>query len=462
METKEKTITTEEQALKLVCKDGYNLQHIPEKLKTEKVVQAAIADGTRYEYIPKQFRTFTLCLEKCPEYGSDTTEFLRRYANSEEWGISPSAMAALVKKGVVPSFKKVPAKMQDEIEVAVFKYALKKDILNIGKLPQHLRHLITEDHAIKSFNNYESSGYRSSSWTGDKFIHLIPKKAMTKHAVKELQKILTSRVQNDSRRDGGFNVSKIPQEYMTKELYELAVKFSSYNLEHVPAEFKTKELCKMAIEKDGNALKHVPADMRTEFYISVVKSGAGLDEIPMEDRTDKLCVLAVETNAKQFEHVPDDKKSYSLCLAALDQDAEMFRFIPHGMVDDEITIRFVIAVLNKKYSNDWYINDKMREGEKMSLLDQVFAFICPDELTKGQKRDAKEKLFTEVITRDPKAFGRLVYLSDERDVRWKPFHNSISVDLCMIAFIGDEKNIECIPTEYNKAVWKAYMLTRHK
>ena len=56
----------------------------------------------------------------------------------------------------------------------------------------------------------------------------------------------------------------VPEEFITFELCEIAVKNRGYALNYVPEELKTEELCLAAVKKDGYYLEYVPDKFKTE------------------------------------------------------------------------------------------------------------------------------------------------------------------------------------------------------
>ena len=79
-----KAILSAEEALIAVKRDGYTLQYVPTKLKTEAVVLAAVErNGYALQYVPNELKTEAICV-KAVESESDALRYVPDELKTEE------------------------------------------------------------------------------------------------------------------------------------------------------------------------------------------------------------------------------------------------------------------------------------------------------------------------------------------------------------------------------------------
>ncbi len=442
MSTTEKTMT-EKEAIELVTENGYQLHKVPVELRTKKVVDIAVAYGTNYEYIPNSMRTISHAIRFAPNYGNEPRDFHRTY--NDNWGISESAFAALIKKGTIPNLKSVPLDKLEETKLAVFKHAFKKNAYALLETPVELiEKIVTADDITKIFN----AENENNRWIGVELLALLPE-SIIEEAEDEIYKMVLN---SFTRRDRSVVVNRLPESIISHEICLISAETRGY-LEEIPVDYRTKEVCKVAVMKNGSSIKDVPAEFRKDFYLDAVMSGRGLSNIPEEDRTDRICTIAVDKNPQEFRYVPVDKRSYTLCMIAVDKNAENFEYVPEENIDNEMIVRFITAVLKKNYKSEFELT---YNSGSLSIFSKAFSYITKEGMRRTEEMEAKENIMFEVFKRDPSLFPEFVNKQNERS-QFLEFHGLLNMALCMIAVKGDTKNVSSIPYEFSQRVWKEYV-----
>jgi hypothetical protein len=448
MSTTEKTMT-EKEAIAIVTKNGYDLKIIPYNLRTPAVVKAALNESQSElvaRNVPKEQRTLKMLLDCVSTYGS--TQDVRSFAEDcidSSWGISVSGFVALVKKGTVPTMKNV----SEENKELVYKFAFNKDASVILDMPTDLiEKIVSAEHISKIFHATKGEHDR---WIGDAAIALVPK-AILEDTADEIEKFILNALDNNRK---SVNISNFPKEVITHAICMKSATIRGY-LNEIPVEFRTQDICKLAVMKNGSSIKYVPAEFKKDFYLDAAMTGRGLSSIPEEDITDRICAIAVDKNADEFRYVPVDKRSYTLSMIAVDKKAENFEFVNDENIDDEMVIRFIIAVLKKNYESEYALRDgRYSENGKTSPLDKAFSHIVKEGMRHTEMMEAKENIMLEVLRREPSVFTEFVKQSSERG--FKQFEGLLNMALCMVAVKGDKKNVSSIPHLFHERVWVEYV-----
>lgn len=464
-------ITSEAQALKMIKSNPNCFEKIPVKFMTKKVCDEAFKANPysrTYAYIPEKHRTFAMCLQAAPDYGSETKDFAECQLQPE-WGISVSAFVKLKKKGELPHFKKNTP--QDVIEIC-YKKAFAENALTLLSMPKDLiPKIVNKANVNSALHCTESSGRFSSTmyFKGCDLVGLIPKNLMTEGKIEYFQEKVKEYLEN---RHVNINVSKIPEEYMTNELYELAISKSASALSYVPEDRITKKMCEISVSKDGRMIDSVPEKWRGDFYVNSVKSGQGLHKIPEEDRTDRLCALAVETSADQYEYVPQDKKSYALSLQAIDNNAQMIEFVPEDQIDEEMVIRLIISIFRENWEHDFCLVDlpdyRKEKGQKEAVLMRVFNHFFQHPHGDYKRKEELRDIMHKVLERDGKLYFALMNFSGENDKndgfsrfnsgRWKDyFEGSVKFDHAVTAARQNIEIVSGFKQDVQAKVWKEFL-----
>jgi len=449
---------------------GNNLEYVPRKLMTARVCQAAFKNqpySRTYAYIPESHRTFEMFLKASPDYGSETRDFAECHLQAE-WGISVSAFVALRKKGTLPHFKKdTPKNVVDACYINAFNEnagvftSMPKDLIpKILKNPLNVGKIVRYSPSNGSYSTRDP-------WKGAAMIKLIDEDFISPAIVKDIQEKLEVEAKN-----GSHYFFDVPERYVTNTLYKLFLEKSPTSLESIPQNRITEEMCDIAVKKDGRALKSVPQEWKSKFYTDVAKSGKGLNTIPEEDRTERICALAVETEAREFQYVPEDKRSYALCLQAIDNNAEMAEFVPLENFDQEMIVRLIISIFRNNWENSYYLNDiaswRKEEGQKEPLLSTIFNHFFNEQEDTYKRAEELREIMHEVISREGKLYFAAMNFSGENDVNtghsrftsgdWKKFFkDSVRFEHAITAARADIETITGFKQDVQEKVWKEFL-----
>lgn len=136
-----------------------------------------------------------------------------------------------------------------------------------------------------------------------------------------------------------IHISFIPQNKLTPEMCEIAVKNYGYDLRYVPNKYITIELCKIAVKNCGSALKSVPYEYITSDLckIAVENDGFSLYDVPYDFLTPELCEIAVKNYGYALEYVPYDFITFKLCeIAVKNVGYVIFDCIPRNFFTPEL------------------------------------------------------------------------------------------------------------------------------
>jgi hypothetical protein len=369
----------------------------------------------------------------------------------ERFGISGSAFYQLMHNGKMPSLKKVPADKLEAVTLACLKHAFDKGGAEIVEImTDDQKRAILDERRIKSIIHYNKTSKHSysSTWMGYKLIQRVPIHMISDENKEYFEETLLRNI--NSRDSRYFSIKGIEEELMTDEMYKAACLVNGDNLAHVPEDRKDEELCKATVEAHGSAISSVPEEFRQDLYITAIKSGEGLASIPKEDRTEKICAIAVETNPEMFKAVPDELKSYSMCLQAVEQNAEMIAEVPEQHIDDEMVIRFLVAIFLEKYQYDFVIKGHFRDKEEgkepllKSTLEKIGATTTDKkrELVKGALEHTKGDCFNGFLKVQREGNG------------WPEFTGLVNEEISMLAVKLDIENFGIVPREIAKRFWQ--------
>lgn len=400
----------------------------------------------------KQHKTLEEVIKGCEQgvYTRDDHNLYHSFHNIEErFGISASAFYQLMHAGKMPSLKKTPVRLVYGVTIACLKKAFDKGGAEIVEImTDEQKREILNDRRIKSIIHYNKSHRHSytSTWIGHKLIQHIPVDMISdenKAYFKEQFMHYSKRGARDSRY---ISIQGIDAGLMDDEMYMSACLINGDNLQYVPEDCKTEELCRATVKEHGSAILFVPEKLRQELYVLAIKSGEGLSNIPKEDRTEKICAIAVETNPEMFKAVPEEFKSYSMCLKVVEQDAELMANIPEEHIDEEMTVRFLVAIFNKNYKHDFVINSDWRDEGKTPLLKFVLEKVGATDNNK--KRELVKRAIEHT---EGKCFGGFLKVQREG---WADLSNLVNAEISLLAVKLDIENFRIVPDDVAKDFWK--------
>ena len=145
------------------------------------------------------------------------------------------------------------------------------------------------------------------------------------------------------------NLKFIPDEYRTKELYELAVRQNGFALDYISKTLRTPKLCEIAVKSNGHALRFIPHEYKTQEIceLAVKNNGDALRFVPNEYKTPELCKLAVKNNKLALHYVPEKYKSEEIVKLAVQSNGMTLAYVPEDLKTYELC---KIAVSNNGYA----------------------------------------------------------------------------------------------------------------
>ena len=107
--------------------------------------------------------------------------------------------------------------------------------------------------------------------------------------------------------NGGVDIDRVPYDYMSQFLCEIAFKDSIYNLEHIPRNFITKEMCEIAFKHSIGFIKHIPDNLITE----------------------EMCESAFEKNHQYIRYFPKRFVTRKMAHCIIDKnEISLMKFVP--------------------------------------------------------------------------------------------------------------------------------------
>lgn len=293
----------------LAIKNGYPLHRIPDSHRTKAVIISGIESGTiKHPYnIPKECLTQDVC-ELFIKYG--IADGLAYFPN--EYKTYELCQVAVRKNGHMITY--VPEEHKTE---EMWKDAIK-----------------TNPYCVYSIKDRDS--FNQEFWS---------------YAI-------THKVQ----------LWYVPQQYITQEICDRAVKNDSYNFRSVPNKFKTKEMCEMLIK-----------DPR---YVSV-QPGA-LEHIPEQFITQELCdrFIILGRDFYSFEYIPTKYINKEIREAIVMRYHEIARAeqltltpILKNMSEDIMTQQMCEEAVKEQIDNLLYVPDKYLSHKMRKIVVKKYGLI---------------------------------------------------------------------------------------
>ena len=160
--------------------------------------------------------------------------------------------------------------------------------------------------------------------------------------------------------DSTILFSNLDEEEKSYELSEAAVYEDGGNISSVPIQYLTPELYRIAVKHDLGAFIYFPEELKTiDMCIEALKSGADetLAFIPDKYKSYELCLFAVCQNGLALQFVPEKFKTHELCNVALSNTRRAISYCPEDMVTYDLvysTIKEyprIIARIPEKFTN---------------------------------------------------------------------------------------------------------------
>ena len=219
----------------------------------------------------------------------------------------------------------------------------------------------------------------------------------------------------------------IPEEYITKELLELAVKQNGLALRYVQEEYRTPDLCEIAIQQDGRLLLYVPKKLRTKELceLAIKENGYALADIPYSLITKELCELAVKQNGLALAHLLGEHRfNEDIYKLAVQQNGRALGYVPEKLITPELC---EIAVKQNGTSLGYVPNEiKTKELCEMAVQQNGLSVVYVPE---------------NIITEE---FYKLAIQQDGAVFEYVPYEYR-TPEVCKIVREQNEKKIESIP-----------------
>lgn len=313
---------TEAMCLNAVNDDGMALQYVPEKFYSDELFERAIEnDGWALQFVPEQHKTKEMCqlaLEQVlnMDYGGHV---IVKYIPYPDIGLNifKDAVDIYDASDVLKTFPKEIINKEIALE------AIKQDINCFGLIPQDTKTSYFYDEAVKI-----------NGW-------------MLQHVPEEMKTPQMCLAAKDASPDPEYEhlglVAYVPFPNVCMEyLKEASGNIDVYEVfTAIRKDVLNPDIVQLAIDLDANCFKFVPDDLKTEeLCLKVIKetgaSGEVFDYIPEHLKTDQTYKLAVETNETALKWVPIEKRSYEMCLSAVERDGYQLEFVPERMKTEDI------------------------------------------------------------------------------------------------------------------------------
>lgn len=282
--------------------DKFIISHMDTLLGIELSLIVVKLDGFFLEYIPKEYRTYNVCMAAVMQQG-DALVYVPEQHKSNDL-----CLAAMKQNNLALRF--VPEKVIDEvINKEMCMEIVEQNGYGIYVIPQKF---VTYEMCLTAIRQDPGA------------ICNIP----LEHKSYEL--CLEVVVQN------GYQLKFIPHKFYTSEMFMAAVSQCGVALEWVPEEHKSYGLCLAAVIQNGNAMYYVPHKHRSYnlCYICVSQCNSILKCVPEEHKTHDLCLKAVTHDGCALEFVPKELRTVELCLIAVIQDYYAMRYVPDEIKDE--------------------------------------------------------------------------------------------------------------------------------
>lgn len=228
--------------------------------------------------------------------------------------------------------------------------------------------------------------------------------------------------------DGG-NISSVPIQYLTPELYRIAVKHGLGAFFYFPEEEKTIDICIEALKSgQEEALFFIPEKYKSyELYLfAVSQNGLAIQFVPEEFKTHELCNVALSNTKKAISYCPEDIVTYDLVYSTIKEYPEIIRHIPEKFKNKELWIlaftndTFVIASMPEDYITEDMVMKAL--ADKPTIIGNIPArYMTP-------------ALYLTMVKKD----GELLrYVPDELKTE----------EMCMIAIRQGAWNISHVPDQ---------------
>lgn len=202
---------------------------------------------------------------------------------------------------------------------------------------------------------------------------------------------MTEQERIESIKNGKARLASFKKENITYAMCLAAVEKDGTSIYAVPEEFKTKEVYQIAAQTYSKVVRFMPEKYRTKkVWEDVVKNDwLMLSEVPEKWISEKLCLDAICQEAQAFQLVPENMMTAAFCVKAIERtgNPEIIQSLPE-----------------KKKNTTFYM-------ELLDIYPKVFSIIPKKYRTATVCKKAIEKLkiksVSEEVRKDPFFFALL-------------------------------------------------------
>jgi len=139
----------------------------------------------------------------------------------------------------------------------------------------------------------------------------------------------------------------------------------------------TYDMCRIAVELDGEALYYVPEEYRTKeiYEMACKRTGLMLKNVPSRLIDKQICEYAVASEGLSLEFVPNKYITKDICLIAASNNALAFQRMP----EKYLTVEFVAAVI-KRNENGINVISSLPKNYKTSFFYLPLVEACPETI----------------------------------------------------------------------------------
>ncbi len=259
---------------------------------------------------------------------------------------------------------------------------------------------------------------------------------------------------------------KLPEDVLTAEICEKAVKENTYIFTYVPEQFRTYSMYVEAIEKkiESSFVSDIPEKFKTyELYLAFLNSYNYLpSNMPKRFETEELYLLKIEkTYGNQFEDLPTQFNNSDFYKKVIKRKPSLFNQIPKRFLTEEFCLEAIRADINRYWSSS--ISSKIPKNiltkdfytKAVKIDGSIIEYMPKEFLTENMYMDAIKtgriklsSIPSEFVTyqmcmesvkhNDGYKDYRLKYVPDEM----------IDLALCLEAVKNCGKNLKHVPAKF--------------
>ncbi len=342
---------TEELCHMAVFRDGMNMTCVPERYATQELWEYAIMKDPRVIlYIPDKYASSNLY-----KYAIKRISRWHQLRNDKKqiiMNIPDKYMTTEFVKFILDTIGDCTVIPKKYMTNELYKYYFSLNSGHIGDIPDKY---VTKDMWLQFIKQIHYYSYYTDSLEyvpEDIWTHNLAEEVLSKGIIKYVpEQYITKEWCEKILEKSYYNIRYIPQKFITKELLEKypkiveylkkdqildfpeyiemcysllkSDKYYKFDISKIPEKYITEDLCKKYIETHDrfsktNPLSCVPTEYLTQgFYEFAVKNNLSLKYVPFTYKTDKVIQLALDCCSINIAHVPKNKLTDAMCEKAM-------------------------------------------------------------------------------------------------------------------------------------------------